>query len=141
MRMMKFENPDFSGPVVTTFRLGTQLAETLQPGDHIQLMQPDGSSWEGYPVYVVTGIVARPFNEFPRSVFAAHHQYGKMRSAPALVALLMQRFYPEEFGLSSIVTCVWLKKDPATYPPQIETEEDIEGILSSCLDLPKEARC
>lgn len=137
MRMMKFENPDFSGPVVTTFRLGTQLAETLQPGDHIQLMQPDGSSWEGYPVYVVTGIVARPFNEFPRSVFAAHHQYGKMRSAPALVALLMQRFYPEEFGLSSIVTCVWLKKDLHT-PLLKETVADAERYLDNCIRLAEE---
>lgn len=138
MRMMKFENPDFVAPVVTTFRLGTQLTETLQPGDKIMLMKPDGSVWEGYPAYVVTGVVARPFNGFPRSVFAAHHQYGGLRSAPALVALLMQRFYPGEFQLNTVVTCIWLKKD--LHPPTLKETAKDEGEYSNIL-IDQEARC
>ncbi|MBN2734746.1 MAG: hypothetical protein JXQ82_07820 [Methanomicrobiaceae archaeon] len=139
MRMMKFENPNFTGSVVTTFRLGTQLAETLQPGDRIRLMQPGGYPWRGYPEYVVTGVAARPFNQMPHNAFLQHHQYGGLRSAPALVAFLMQRFYPGEFQLNSTVTCVWLKKDPGTYPQLSETERDAENFVSSRLRLAEEA--
>jgi len=107
MKKMKFEDPDFPNSIVTTFRLPPV---NLDVGDPIQLMQQDGTPWDGYPHYRVTGVETRPWNQMPRSLFRKHHSCGREQNPRQAIEHLMRRYYGFDFWVGAEVTCIWLKK-------------------------------